>query len=298
MLVVKHEKLGLAATGERLGQVQESLRADRQRALVIFVPIIVAFAASCFLFPPVGFIGVIVSGIVYAAKHSKLKRAQEKLDFVRELHGRLEDELQPRRPVLLDFDLRHYDEASKVVWQGRSTHGNAKYKYSDKWLRYRATLADGTRFEVVRQAGVKTKKGAVVKEKRRLFLEIIPDPRRYDLGLLKEPRPRHRLRARLDVATGAFHDEPEEFHARVEAADGVLKLKVTQEDAPILPQEVVTILEEVVRFLQELRRGRPAGGKDAADLDAAPHEERGANDPRGDADGGDDRDRRADGVVG
>jgi hypothetical protein len=269
VLVLKREKLGIAAAGQRLGEVHDSLRADQHKAKMIFVPLLVAFAASCFLLPPVGFIGVIITGAIFANKHAKLKRSLEKLDFVRELHGRLEDELQPRRPIHLDFDLRHYDEASKMVWQGRSSHGNAKYKYSDKWLHYRGTLADGTRFEVVRQAGVKTKKGAVVKEKRRLFLEVLPDPRRYDLSLLKEPRPRQRLRARLDVATGAFHDTPEEFHARVEAAGGLLKLKVTQEDAPILPVEVVTILEEVVRFLQELRRDRPQADP-KADADPAP----------------------------
>lgn len=255
---MKHEKLKLSEVARRLDEVHASLKKDAQVALTIFVPVFVVCAVSCFLLPPLGIIGGVIAGLVYGVKHAKRKRALEKVEFVRELHRQLEDELQPRRPVLLDFDLRHYDEASKLVWEGRSSAGNRKHKYSDKWLHYRATLADGTCFRVVRQAGVKTKKGSVVKEKRRLFMEVSPDPRRYDLSQLRDERPRHRLRARLDAATGAFHDEPEEFHARVEAAQGVLKLKVTQEDAPIHPQEVVTILEEVVRFLQELRPG--AGG--------------------------------------
>lgn len=252
-MVLTHAKLHVDHVTEKLAEVDRSLSADLRRATVIFVPFLVAAIVGCFMLPPAGLIGGVIAGIVYAAKRSKVKRAREKVAFARELHDRLADELHPRRCVILDFDLRHYDEASKKIWTGRSIAGNPKHKYSDKWLHYRAVLADGTKLDIVRQAGVKTKKGAVVKEKRRLFLELTPNPRRYALSLLKHERPARRLRARLEAATGAFHNDPEEFHARVQGAGDSLRVKVTQEDAPILAQEVVTIVEEVVRFLQELR---------------------------------------------
>ncbi len=252
-MVLEHARLHVDHVTEKLAEVDRSISSDLTRATVIFVPFLVAAVAGCFFLPPAGFIGGVIAVAVYGAKRGKVKRAREKAAFARELHDRLSDELHPRRPVILDFDLRHYDETSKRVWSGRSSAGNQKHKYSDKWLRYRAVLADGTRLDIVRQAGVKTKKGNVIKEKRRLLLELTPNPRRYALALLKQERPAKRLRARLEAATGAFHNDPEEFHARVQGAGDALRVKVTQEDAPILAGEVVTIVEEVVRFLQELR---------------------------------------------
>lgn len=259
-MVLRHEKLHVDHVTQKLGDVERSIASDRTRATVIFVPFLALGVAGCFAVPPVGIIVGAVAWLIYNAKMGKLKRAREKVAFARELHDRLQDELHPRRSVILDFDLRHYDEKSKLVWSGRSIAGNEKLKYSDKWLHYRAVLADGTKLEIVRQAGVKTKKGSVVKEKRRLLLELVPNPRRYALSLLQQERPARRLRARLEAATGAFHNDPEEFHARVQGSGDALRVKVTQEDAPILANEVVTIVEEVVRFLQELR-GPAAGSK-------------------------------------
>lgn len=259
-MVLEHAKLAVDEVTQELARVDASLSADLTKATVIFVPFLALAIAGCFMLPPAGLIGGVIAGGLYMAKRGKVKRAREKLAFARELHETLADDLHPRRSVVLDFDLRHYDVASKQIWSGRSSAGNAKYKYSDKWLRYRAVLADGTRLDIVRQAGVKTKKGSVVKEKRRLFLELTPNPRRYALSLLHQERPARRLRARLEAATGAFHNDPEEFHARVQGAADALRVKVTQEDAPILAREVVTIIEEVVRFLQELR-GRADPGK-------------------------------------
>lgn len=259
-MVVKHAKLNLDHVTKKLADVEDSLRRDGQRDTIVFVPVLALAIAGCFLLPPAGMIGGIIAALIYGTRRARRARARDKAAFSRELHERLLDELHPRRPVLLDFDLRRYDEASKRIWSGRSSAGNVKHKYSDKWLRYRAVLADGTRLEIVRQAGVKTKKGSVVKEKRRLFLSITPNPRRYALALLQEQRPARRLRDRLQAATGAFHNDPEEFHARVQGAGDALRVKVTQEDAPILAREVVTIIEEVVRFLQELR-GAAAAAK-------------------------------------
>ncbi|MCO5170289.1 MAG: hypothetical protein M9894_28470 [Planctomycetes bacterium] len=253
MKVVKHEKLRPDDVPPRLAEVEASLRADGRLAGMLFAPLFIVAAVGCVVAPPLGIFGGIIAGVFYWRKRDKLNRARDKVAFARELHERLEDELHPRRAVVLDFDLRHYDEKGKQVWSGFSSAGNPKYRYSDKWLHYRAVLADGTRLEVVRQAGVKVKKGNVVKEKRRLLLSLTPHPRRYAMELLKEERPNRRLRARLQAAVGAFHNDPEEFHARVDGGGGSLRIKATQEDAPILAAEVVTIVEEVVRFLQELR---------------------------------------------
>lgn len=253
MIVLRHEKLRLDAVDAKLAEVDASVGRDLAKAKVIGVVGAVAALALCFPLLPAGVILGVVTAAYFFTRRDKLRRARDKVTFAREVHALLEDELHPRRAVVLDFDLRHYDEASKKVWSGRSSHGNAKYKYTDKWFHYRAVLADGTRLDLRRQAGVKTKKGAVVKEKRRLFVALAPNPARYPLEALGNATPRRQLQDRLRRATEAFHDAPEEFRARVEGPGAALRVRVTQEDAPILPLEVFAVVGELMRFLAEVR---------------------------------------------
>lgn len=253
-MVLRHVKLLPDAVEAKVVELERSVKRSRGWATAIFLVAAGITGAACFVVGPIALVATLFALIIYLGKRGKLARAWKKVQFTRELHALLVDELHPRRSVVLDFDLRHYDEGRSPVWSGRSVYGNRKYKYSDKWLHYRGVLADGTKLSMMRQAGIKTKKGAVVKEKRRLFLEIMPNPSRYSLSLVDDPRAARALRNRLQVATDAFHDTPEDFHARVQGGGRGLRVKVTQEDAPILAGEVTAIIEEVMRFLQGLRQ--------------------------------------------
>jgi hypothetical protein len=117
---------------------------------------------------------LVLTAIFYSGRRDGFAREQAKVRFLSELFALLRDELHPRAPVRFDFDLSAYDAGGKLRNETRSAAGNAKRYFSDKWLRVRVVLADGSRLSVVRQAGVKTKKGSVVNESRRLVVSLVP----------------------------------------------------------------------------------------------------------------------------
>ena len=260
-MILVQERLAVDDVATTLGDARATLDAKASSAgkklfvaLALVVPGSVVLAAiaggACFL----PFVAGVIALAVYFSHRSKLNRAREKVAFAVELWSLLRDEVHARSLVVLDFDLRHYDESGKRTWEGKSSAGNPKSQYSDKWLRLRMTLADGTALEVVRVAGVKTKKGAVQKEKRRLLLRMRPSPRRYRSDQLAEGSPAAKaLRDALKDSCREFHNSPEEFACRAASVDGALTIKVVQEDAPILAKEVLVLLGRALLFLNELR---------------------------------------------
>ena len=80
------------------------------------------------------------------------------------------------------FSAEDYNAAGNQYWEGRSLHGNPKYRYADRWLALRFALADGSLVRVARKADVKTKKGSVMRHKRRLFVALDPHPARHGPG--------------------------------------------------------------------------------------------------------------------
>jgi len=192
------------------------------------------------------FLGASVLGLFFAggaifSAVGKHGRKSKKLVFLRELLEELRPELHPRKMVRVRFDLRHYDHKDPI-WTGTSTHGNPKAKYSDKWLQVRAVLADRSQVEIVRQAGLKTKKGSLVKEKRRLTLTITPP---HDSREIFE-KGKKTLGTELNNSLHAyFHDRPEAFKVASRKRAGALKIKAMQLDAPFLAQEVTSLLRAV-----------------------------------------------------
>jgi hypothetical protein len=124
---------------------------------------------------PFALFTLLLTALVYSGRRDGYAREQAKVRFLSELFALLRDELHPRAPVRFDFDLSAYDASGKLRKETRSAAGNAKRYFSDKWLRVRVVLADGTRLSVIRQAGMKTKKGKVVSESRRLVVSLVPN---------------------------------------------------------------------------------------------------------------------------
>lgn len=181
-------------------------------------------------------------------------RKLAKVDFTERLLKGLKDELHPGDKLSVRFDFHAYDSAGKQIWEGRSPFGNRKVKYADKWLHLKLRLADGTRVRVRREVGVKTKKGSIQKEKRRLWLHVKPEPSLYDVDAAIADH--DTLRRSLKTAVReSFHDPPEEFHVHAEEGtrEGTIRVRVTQMDAPILPDECVALLEGVMWHLGKYR---------------------------------------------
>ena len=197
-----------------------------------------------------GIIGISVLAIVSLFMTTKrLKRMRLKVRFLGELLMRLRPELHPTGKSSLRFDLRFYD-TKRPFWTGRSSHGNRKAKYSDKWLHLKVLLADGSILRIVRQAGIKTKKGAIVREKRRLFLTLMPGSR-YRLVTTDGPVvDANLLKGRLKhVVATSFHDPPEEFHVVPQLTECKWHVRVTQLDADILVDEVIALITQMMTLL-------------------------------------------------
>jgi hypothetical protein len=194
-------------------------------------------------------VGILLVWLLWGAM-GHAGRKQDKFNFMRDLLLQLQPELHPRRMIRLRFDLRHYDQ-TRVAWTRTSRlSGTEKVKYSDKWLRLRVHLADGGQLEIVRKAGVKVKGGSVVKKKRRLILKVKPGPLVSGSGIQRVSALESQLRSSVEES---FHDAPEGFTVTAQSSDDVvndvLKVKVVQMDAPILVNEVVSLIEGVYRHL-------------------------------------------------
>jgi hypothetical protein len=177
---------------------------------------------------------------------------KHKLHFLEELLGMLRDEVGPRTRIGLRFDMGMY-AFGKLVRTATSTRGRLKQYYTDRWLQLSFTLADGTRVRVLRHAGSKTKRGAVVRLSRRLSLSIQPN------GALYEPTHADtELKQVLQYAAHrAFANVPEGFHVHVQRRQQRIAIKVTQDDADISPWEVMSLLWATMGYLAR-RRARSA----------------------------------------
>ncbi len=196
---------------------------------------------------------LLVAALGYGGR-AVVHRKNDKVEFTKELLASLREELMPGKRVRMRLDLRFYEHDTKLFWTGESQFGNPKAKYSDKWLAFEGTLAEGSTVAVRRQAGIKTKSESIMREKRRLFLTVEPNPNRYQLERMDMAQ----LKRGLKSAVGQlFHDPPEKFHFRPELHSGRLKIKVTQLDAPILAEEVMVVLQCVFSFLAEYQRTGP-----------------------------------------
>lgn len=264
-LLVEHGRMRIDEIPREMAALFEITRKARRQARLRYgaalALVAVASLALLPVVPPASVFGLfffIVLIITGWNRGKAIDRKEAKVAFLRDLLESFRDELHPRAPIRYRFDLRAYDAPDKVERTARSATGNLKTYYSDKWLHLRLTLADRTVVEVVRQQGLKTKKGGVVSEKRRLFLTVTPNPRRY-WPMQGEPMV-NRLRWELrNTVSRWFHNPPEMFHAKVDCHERDLEVRITQEDADILPAEVHALVGCLVYHLAQRCAVRPPG---------------------------------------
>lgn len=195
-----------------------------------------------------GIMGLVFGGIALGGAMGRIRAAEEKVAFAEAVHDQFLDDVHPAGKVHYHLDLRHYDVDDKRYWTGRSQHGNAKHRYDDRWYRSKFHLSDGSIVVIERRADVKTRKGAVVKNKRRLYLKIFPNPKTFGvapvIGSDLEPMVKQTIR-------DDFHDPPEGLKVNFDAQRGeVVALRVTQLDADILGREVLVLVQAVLLYLR------------------------------------------------
>lgn len=247
-LVFRHVKIAPHEIPRVLVEMDAVVR-RRKRMLGLGFVLAVATSLALLVFPPVGIITFVIALIYFHGRRARHRRLVAKVDFLRALLSQLVDELHPRAPVRFDFDLSAYDEDGKLFRSASSSAGNKKTYYSDKWLRLRVCLADKTQVEVVRQQGIKVKKGNVQFEKRRLFVTVTPNACRYrpmDAPLAQ----RLRRQVSQEIQRG-FDNRPELFHLQVTPTSADIGLKIVQEDVDILPSDVIVVLRGTMNHLRE-----------------------------------------------
>lgn len=248
-LVLDHVKIKPAEIDDQVAQLGKTV-SRRSLWHTLLCLCLAAGSAALLVLPPVGVGALVITAIFFFLRRRTLARQQRKVEFVAGVLQELRDELHPAAPIRFTLDLRAYDVSEKIKRKARSYAGNTKVYYSDTWLKMRLVLADRSVVELEREAGLKKKKGAVVKEKRRLFLTLTPNPRRY-YAMAGEPAA-ERLRHALRVAIShGFHDRPELVHPHIAHHQHDIALKLVQEDAEILPPEVTVILHAMVAHLRE-----------------------------------------------
>jgi hypothetical protein len=180
------------------------------------------------------------AAIFRSITRSAYERVQEQLSFVIALLDALADDHHPDRKVGVLLDTEGLTSA-KRTWTGRSIHGNPKRRYDDRWLELRFVIVDGTAFRLRMRADVKTKysNDLILKVKRRMDLRVRPPVARvFD--------PQDVQDAARDAIALAFHDPPEKLRVVATGGAGVARVGVTQLDAPIFPDEVVSLAAAVL----------------------------------------------------
>lgn len=189
---------------------------------------------------------LMVSIVVLVMVFQGLGRQVAKATFALGLLDELYDDLHPARKSTYRLDLSSYDAGNKRYWSGRSAHGNAKHRYDDRWLRHKFQLVDGTTVVLERRADVKTRKGGIQKEKRRLYLKVRPNPATF--GPVTDAQGLDEL-VRQRVKEG-FHDPPEQIRIDPKVSDDGLRVRISQWDAPIREHEAFQMVETVLLYLQ------------------------------------------------
>jgi hypothetical protein len=180
--------------------------------------------------------------ITRAMTRGAYERVQQQFTFVIALIDALVDDLHPAHKVAVLLDTEGLTPR-KRIWTGRSMHGNPKRRYADRWLDLRFVTVDGTAFRLRMQADVKTKyaNDLILKVKRRMDLRVRPPERgRRDFD------PHEVEDAARDAIALAFHDRPEKLRVRASSDGGVARVGVMQLDAPIFPDEVVSLAAAVL----------------------------------------------------
>ncbi|MAA77710.1 MAG: hypothetical protein CL916_00500 [Deltaproteobacteria bacterium] len=108
-------------------------------------------------------------------------RANSKGDFLMKFLHELQHDIKINSKVHYHLDETPYASAEKKTWEGRSMHGNYKYKATDHWLAFNFICTDGTKVKLDFITKYKVRKGYVMKQKFIIKMLICPNHHFYAL---------------------------------------------------------------------------------------------------------------------
>ena len=171
-------------------------------------------------------------------------RGNAKGDFLMNFLEQLQYDIKINSKVHYHLDEKPYGHASKKTWEGRSRHGNYKYKSTDHWLACNFICTDDTKVKLDFITKYKVRKGYVMKQKFIIKMVICPNPQFYDLdssetlSFLEETMMHH---------LAEHFDEPIQTWVEPRTADNGVQFRIK-----LLQQDEAYTVEQVVGFLRSI----------------------------------------------
>ena len=165
-------------------QKEESLRLQKRTKKIrqVTVGIVVPLMLYIFLLDSdltcfgvgLGVLGFIIWGVAGMKTNAKG-------DFLKNFLDELQHDIKINSKVHYHLDKTPYSSAAKKTWEGRSRHGNYKYKSTDHWLACNFICTDGTKVKLDFITKYKVRKGYIMKQKFIIKMVICPNQDFYAL---------------------------------------------------------------------------------------------------------------------
>ena len=171
-------------------------------------------------------------------------RGNSKGDFLKNLLNELQHDIKINSKVHYYLDQTPHSSAAKKTWEGRSRHGNYKYKSTDHWLACDFICTDGTKVKLDFITKHKVRKGYVMKQKFIIKMVICPNQEFYDLD------PHRTLlfcKKMISNHLAEHFDEPIQtwVHPRPTEQGMQFRLKILQQDEEYTVDQVVGFLRPI-----------------------------------------------------
>lgn len=181
------DKVSVARLDRYLARLRQQVRRSARHLLLFqvsyFLGLLSAFALFARLLAfgaiPLAFVTVLLTWGFYRRQVTTHELRQRRLTWLDALLRSLRDDLAPTEKLRVRYGVQPSDSRLNAVKSTKSSAGNTKRYYRDRWLRVRGMLADGTRFRIRMQSAAKSKKGKILREQSTLFLQVTPPAGRH-----------------------------------------------------------------------------------------------------------------------
>ena len=235
---------------EETQRLQKRTKNIRQTMLWIIVPLVLyifMLNAELLCFG----IGLCILGLIIWNVAGMKTNA--KGDFLRNFLDEVQHDIKINSKVHYQLDHTPYSSSTKKTWEGRSRHGNYKYKSTDHWLACNFICIDGTKVKLDFITKYKVRKGYIMKQKFIIKMVVCPNQHFYDLDphntllFLKEI---------MQKQLSEHFDEPMQtwVHPRPTDAGMQYRIKLLQQDEEYTVDQLVGFLRPIFGYFAHHKR--------------------------------------------
>ena len=240
---------------EQSDQKQEMERAaqkSQRKVIVIFAGLLFFIFAYMDIFTAIlpTFFAVGIGFIIWAIVGTSAA-TMDKMEFLIQLAKQMQNDTYPLSKVQYEIETSNYKIPEKKTWEGRSTHGNPKAKYTDPWFKFRCRLMDLSDVRIVLRSKYKEKKGACVGKKIYLIISFAPNTKLYQLNMKEDMAFLETMV--IKKMEDDFPDSDMECSAIDVSEEGKprFKLKIQQQERPYSMKDIYKVLIGIYALLQK-----------------------------------------------